>query len=169
MTVQNMEIVGKLLTDQGRVVVQLQGVYDTNATDLWSAITEPARLARWIARVEGDLRPGGAFLAILDDNGEQAEGEVVVCEPPRRLHVTWRTSDDEETLIAAELIEEGDRTRLVLEERGVPEAQAAAYGAGWHVFVEALGAHLAGERTPDWRSRWSELISAYRAQAEGLT
>ena len=34
-------------------------VYDTDLADLWSAITEPDRLARWVATVEGDLRLGG--------------------------------------------------------------------------------------------------------------
>jgi uncharacterized protein YndB with AHSA1/START domain len=28
---------------------------------LWTALTDPARLARWYGQVDGDLRPGGAF------------------------------------------------------------------------------------------------------------
>jgi uncharacterized protein YndB with AHSA1/START domain len=31
-------------------------VYDTDAADLWAAVTEPDRLARWLAPVDGDLR-----------------------------------------------------------------------------------------------------------------
>lgn len=172
MTVQNIEVVGKLLTDAGRVVVQLEGVYNTHPADLWSALTEPHRLARWLARVEGDLRLGGTFRAFLESTDEHAVGNVVVCDPPRRLHVTWRTGDgeeDEQTLIAVELLAEGDRTRLVLQERGVQEMQAAGYGAGWHAHLESLGAHLAGERPADWHRRWQEMLPAYRAQTEGLT
>lgn len=169
MTAQNIEIVGRLLFDAGRAVVRLEGIYDTDVADLWSALTEPPRLARWLARVEGDLRPGGTFRAYLDATDERAAGEVIVCEPPYRMHVTWRSGDGEETMLSVELTADGDRTRLVLEERGVSEEQAAGYGAGWQAHVEALGAHLAGERPPDWRGRWTELLPTYRAQTEGPT
>jgi DNA-binding transcriptional ArsR family regulator len=36
---------------------------DTDIEDLWSALTEPPRLARWIGEIEGDLRHGGEFRA----------------------------------------------------------------------------------------------------------
>lgn len=168
MTSENTHVVGTLRTHAGRVVVRLEGIYDTDATDLWSALTEPERLSRWLAQVEGDLRLGGTFSAFVA-NGERADGTIVVCEPPRRLHVTWRVGDDEETLIAVELVADGDRTRLVLEERGVLASDAAGYGAGWHAFVEALGAHVAGEMVTDWQQRWNELLPAYQEQADALT
>ena len=41
----------------------MEGSYDTGIDDLWSALTDAQRLARWIAEVEGDLRLGGAFRA----------------------------------------------------------------------------------------------------------
>ena len=37
----------------------MQDRFDTGIDDLWAALTEPRRLARWIADVEGDLRLGG--------------------------------------------------------------------------------------------------------------
>jgi uncharacterized protein YndB with AHSA1/START domain len=45
--------------DDRRGAVRVEDVFDTDIADLWSAITEPGRLARWIAAVEGDLRVGG--------------------------------------------------------------------------------------------------------------
>jgi hypothetical protein len=57
----------------------------------------------------------------------------------------------------------------MLEERGLPSAQAAGYGAGWHAYVEALGAYVAGEPVAQWENRWSELLPAYRRKAEELT
>ena len=45
--------------DEQRGAVRVEHVYDTDLDDLWSAITEPDRLARWVATVEGDLRLGG--------------------------------------------------------------------------------------------------------------
>ena len=53
-------ILGTLRSADGRGVVRMQDRFDTDIDDLWSALTEPRRLARWIAEVEGDdLRPGG--------------------------------------------------------------------------------------------------------------
>lgn len=57
---------------------------------------------------------------------------------------------------------------LVLEHRGVPLAQLAAYGAGDQVHLEDLAAHLAGRDRCDARVRWQELHPAYRQLAAGL-
>ena len=35
--------------DDTRGAVRVEDVYDTDIADLWAAVTEPARLARWIA------------------------------------------------------------------------------------------------------------------------
>ncbi len=44
-------------------VVRMQDRFDTGIDDLWSALTDPPRLARWLGEVEGDLRLGGEFRA----------------------------------------------------------------------------------------------------------
>jgi hypothetical protein len=62
------------------------------------------------------------------------------------------------------LTEEGDKTRLVVEERGLPLPQLHFYGAGWQAHLEDLGRSLSGEPS-DWRARWDELTPAY----EGMT
>lgn len=62
----------------------LRRVYDAEVEDVWSACTDPDRLARWLAPVEGDLRLGGSFQ--LTGN---AGGEILRCEEPRLLKVTW--------------------------------------------------------------------------------
>ena len=57
-------VLGSVRADgDGRGTVRMDSVYDTGPDDLWSALTEPPRLARWIATVEGDLRLGGSFSA----------------------------------------------------------------------------------------------------------
>ena len=52
-------VVGTLGSVDGAGVVRMEDHYDTGIDDLWSALTDPQRLARWIADVEGDLRVGG--------------------------------------------------------------------------------------------------------------
>ena len=52
-------ILGSLRSADGKGVVRMEDRFDTAIDDLWSALTDPGRLARWFGQVEGDLRPGG--------------------------------------------------------------------------------------------------------------
>jgi uncharacterized protein YndB with AHSA1/START domain len=160
-------VVGSLRAVDGKAVVRMETVFDTDVDDLWSALTDPRRLARWIAKVDGDLRLGGEFRASFT-SGWEGPGRVDVCEPPRRLLVVVSEDQDDETVIAAELIPDGEQTRLVVEERGLPFDQAADRGAGWQAHVEDLAAHLAGRPRGDWRRRWTELTPAYLGQQHAL-
>ena len=153
-------ILGRLRSDDGTGVVRVEDRYDTHIDDLWSAITEPARLARWIAEVDGDLRLGGAFRARFT-SGWEGTGTVVACEPPRRLLV-HTAGDDGETVIEATLTADGEATILAIEERGLPVDELPAYGAGWQVHAEDLASYLAGGERCDMKARWGELIGAYR-------
>jgi uncharacterized protein YndB with AHSA1/START domain len=131
------------------------------------ALTDPRRLARWIAEVQGDLRLGGEFRASFT-GGWEGPGRVDECEPPWRLLVTMSPGQDDQTVIEVEIVPDGDQTRLVVEERGLPLDEAAAHGAGWQAHVEDLAAHLAGRSAADWPTRWTELTPAYRDQQRRL-
>jgi uncharacterized protein YndB with AHSA1/START domain len=156
-------ILGSLRSADGKGIVRMEDRYDTDIDDLWSALTEPQRLARWIGDVEGDLRLGGEFQARFTSSWE-GPGRVDVCEPPRRLLVTMEPGTEDETVIEAELVADGAQTRLVIEERGLPVSALPTHGAGWQAHVEDLAAYLAGREPADWRTRWAELSSAYREQ-----
>ena len=80
-------IVGTLRAEAGQGVVRMEDCYQTEIEDLWSAVTDPSRLARWVAEVDGDLRVGGEFSARFT-SGWDGTGRVEVCEPPRLLLVT---------------------------------------------------------------------------------
>jgi uncharacterized protein YndB with AHSA1/START domain len=160
-------ILGSLRSADGKGVVRMQDRFDTDIDDVWSALTDPRRLARWYGEVEGDLRLGGEFRARVFASGWEGTGRVDACEPPRRLLVTMRDADPQpgqpdETVIDATLAADGDQTILVLEERGMPLDLLAAYGAGIQVHVEDLAAHLAGRERCDADARWNELLAAYQ-------
>jgi uncharacterized protein YndB with AHSA1/START domain len=159
----NNRITGTLHSVDGKGVVRMEGRYDTGIEDLWSALTDAQRLARWVAEVEGDLRPGGAFRATFTSSWE-GPGRVEVCEPPRHLLVTMSPGREDETVIEAELAADGGQTWLVVEERGLPLEELPAHGAGWQAHVEDLATHLAGRDRTDWRTRWAELAPSYREQ-----
>lgn len=152
--------------------VRVEDVYDTDIADLWEACTDPARLERWIVKVDGDLRPGGVLDATFTSTWT-GRMRIDVCDAPRHLVLTQQPGTDEETVIEAWLQEEGARTRLIVEERGLGSGVLHFHAAGWQVHLEDLGLSLrhAGPAHPGgwsseqpaeaWRSRWEELIPDY--------
>ena len=88
-----------------------------------------------------------------------------MCVPPRQLRVTISEEEGPEEVVTAELAADGDRTTLELEVRGMPLDLVWAYGAGWHVHLEDLGAHLAGQDRANSDTRWNELEAIYREMA----
>src|SRR6266480_5321878 len=87
-------ILGSLRSADGKGVVRIEDRYHTDIDDLWSALTDPGRLARWYGQVEGDLRPGGQFRLHVESADIDAAGRVEACEPPRRLLVTNRETEE---------------------------------------------------------------------------
>jgi len=159
-------ILGSLRSEDGKGVVRMEERFDTDVDDVWSALTDPERLARWYGEVEGDLRLGGEYRARLFSSGWEGTGRIEACEPPRRLLVSAKEPDAVEGgLIEVTLAADGGGTTLVWEERGMPMEMIAGYGAGIQIHVEDLGAHLAGQGRVDAHSRFGELHTAYKALA----
>lgn len=160
-TVQQGSLTG-WVNEAGRAgTVHVEDVYDTDIDDLWSAVTDPARLARWVAVVEGDLRPGGTFEARFTSTAE-GPGRIEICDAPHHLLLTMRPDTAEPAEIEAWLTSEGEGTRLAVEERGLPVDRAPDHAARWQAHIEDLRAHLEGRPAASWPDRWSELISSYR-------
>jgi uncharacterized protein YndB with AHSA1/START domain len=164
-------ILGSLGSAEGKGIVRMEDRLDTDIDDVWSALTDPSRLARWYGDVEGDLRLGGEYRARLFSSGWEGTGRVEACEPPQRLLVRIKDADEpDEQDIEAMLNADGDQTIVVWEERGMPLDQLSAYGAGVQLHVEDLADHLAGrERRDDVKARWDELHPAYQGLAANLT
>jgi hypothetical protein len=104
-------------------------------------------VARWFLPVCGELRVGGTF-----QTEGNAGGEILRCEPPRLLQITWGgpTSVVEIGLDgadeAATTFEFVHTVPLSLAQSG---AGALFVGPGWDSAVTALGRYLAGEDPVD--------------------
>ena len=85
-------VLGSLHSVDGKGVVRIEDRFDTRIDDLWEALTEPDRLARWYGEVEGELSRGGEFRVRIALSGERT-GRVEACAPPQRLLVTMRDPD----------------------------------------------------------------------------
>lgn len=135
--------------DDTRGAVRVEDVYDTDIDDLWEACTTPERLARWIAQVEGELRPGGIVHATYTSTASGAS-RIVECEPPHHLLLAsvpespeQREDLDGDSETEVWLTAEGTRTRMVVEERGLPADKLHFYCAGWQAHLEDLAATIA--------------------------
>ncbi|TMR93443.1 SRPBCC family protein [Nonomuraea basaltis] len=122
--------IGKLpvATGQGRSLL-LRRAYDASIEDVWSACTDPDRISRWLAPIDGDLRLGGTFQ--LKDN---AGGEILRCEEPHLLKVTWGLGDGMTTEVEVRLARREDGGTVVELEHASPaeivDEMVRAYGPG---------------------------------------
>jgi uncharacterized protein YndB with AHSA1/START domain len=166
----DVRILGSLGAADGNGVVHIEERYDTSVEDLWSALTDPERLSRWYGDVEGDLHLGGEYRAHLFATGWEGTGRVTACEPLRSFTVVSRDpSEPNEEVTTVTLIEDGDQTLLVFEQRGMPLEYVAGYGAGNQIHVEDLADHIAGvERRTNVKERFDALMPAYREMAAPL-
>jgi uncharacterized protein YndB with AHSA1/START domain len=160
---------------EGRTVL-LRRSYDAPVEDVWDAITNPERINRWFLPVTGDLRVGGRYQ--LTGN---AGGEILRCEAPRLLRVTWVFGEDpgEADITEVEVrLSAGSpgETVLELEHAAVvgPERWSeygpGAVGVGWDCVLLGLGRHLAGGEISDAeRAEWGTTPEARRFMTESST
>jgi uncharacterized protein YndB with AHSA1/START domain len=139
--------VGRHPADSGEeVTVLLRRSYDADIEDVWDAVTDPDRVKRWFMPLSGDLRPGGKFQ--LEGN---AGGEILACEPPRLLKVTF---GGPASLVELRLSAAGETTTLELEhtvplEMAGSGAGALYVGPGWDGALMALDLFVRGEVIAD--------------------
>ena len=136
----------QVTADTDTVAVTLQRRYPAAVADVWNAITDPDRVRRWFLPLTGDLRPGGSFQ--LEGN---ASGEIISCEPPEHLAVTF---GGETSLVDVRLSADGEQTLLILE-HSVPlslagSAAGALYvGPGWDGALMGVALYLDGQVADD--------------------
>jgi uncharacterized protein YndB with AHSA1/START domain len=106
--------------------------------DVWAAVSEPERLARWIGTWEGDPRSGSVQFRMLFEGEHPGETMTIrVCEPPRRLHLTSHVGD-EVWLLDLDLSHDDGVTTVTLTQLGVTAEQVADVGPGWDYYLDRL-------------------------------
>ena len=139
-------------------VLTASRVYSTDVADLWDAVTNPERIARWFLPISGDLRQGGRYS--LEGN---ASGTIEECDPPHRFAATWEFGG-QVSWIEVRITEEGDgRARFTLEHVAhVDDDMWAQYGpgatgVGWDGALLGLALHVADEAAamPDDLGAWA--------------
>ncbi|GAA4701390.1 putative conserved protein YndB, AHSA1/START domain [Promicromonospora umidemergens] len=139
--------------------------------DVWAAITEPERLARWIGRWTGDPAQGTVRFEMLFE-GEGVEPEeytIDACDAPARLELTSRTAYDEQTPatwhLQLDLTEADGVTTLTFAQSMDDPAMAENVGPGWEYYLDRLVAAETGgdPEAIDFADYYPALAGHYRA------
>jgi uncharacterized protein YndB with AHSA1/START domain len=148
--------VGERTVPEGQArVITLRRTYDADIEDVWDAITDPERIVRWFLPVTGEFKLGGKYQ--VEGN---AGGEILRCEPPELLKVTWifgelPEGDMSEVEVRLSSADAG-RTVFELEHTATVDAERwaqfgpGAVGVGWDLTLLGLDMFLAtGESVKD--------------------
>lgn len=153
---------GQVLRDDEGMRVEFVRTYDDPVEEVWSALTEPDRVARWIGTLSGDPASGTVELSMTEDKGATPVTVTILeCEPPARLVVDLPSPDGVWRLSATLRAEDGV-TRLVFIQRLSEPYDASSLGPGWHYYLDRLGAVLTGRPVPyGWDEYYPSLADAY--------
>jgi uncharacterized protein YndB with AHSA1/START domain len=162
----------QVTADTETATVTVQRRYPAAVSDVWNAITEPERVRRWFLPLTGDLRPGGHF-----ELEGHAGGEIISCEPPAHLAVTFGGQD---SLVDVRLSVDGEQTLLMLQ-HSVPlslagsSAGALYVGPGWDGALMSVALYLRGQvaenpvaaaNSPEAQQFSVQSIDAWTAEVE---
>ena len=150
----------------GRQRLEFRRSWPDPIEDVWSALTEPERVARWFGRYEGERQPGatGTLTMTHEQGSEGMPMRIAECDPPRRLVVEWLGEGG--WRLEVDLVAADGRTELVFRQWFAADADVADMAGGWHWYLDQLDAVVTGGEPPaEWDTFWSEVGPLYRAPA----
>jgi uncharacterized protein YndB with AHSA1/START domain len=116
---------------------------------IWQALTtaEFSRQYFYGFAVEAELTVGGAFIARAPDGSIHISGEVIECDPPRKLTITWNVNWPAlveklgVTLVTYEIERAGKAVRLTLtqaHDRPIDDDILSGGRQGWPAILSSL-------------------------------
>jgi uncharacterized protein YndB with AHSA1/START domain len=123
---------------------------DATPATIWPFLTEPDRHVEWLGTVaEIDPRPGGIYRVLMAGQ-HQSAGEYLEVVPMEKVVFTFGWEQDGNpilpgsTTVEIALQPEGDKTRVRLTHRGLPDAAVADHGDGWAHYLDRLAVRVGG-------------------------
>jgi len=116
---------------------------------VWKALTTAEFSRNYFSgfAIEADLKVGGAFIARAPDGSEHISGEVIECDPPRKLTVTWNVNWPAlveklgPTLVTYEIEPAGDVVKLTMlqsHDRDISDDILSGGRSGWPAILSSL-------------------------------
>ncbi|MEV6911974.1 SRPBCC family protein [Amycolatopsis sp. NPDC051071] len=139
--------------DSEETLLELRREYPDPIDDVWSALTESDRMARWIGTWTGEAGVGNTIMLLMTAEEGSEPGPAVIreCDPPKRLVVELDVPGQPAWRIELTLTPRGAGTVLDFAHR-MPKSEwdASDILKGWHFYLDRLGAALIGEPVPQW-------------------
>ena len=116
---------------------------------VWQALTSAEFSRKYFSgfAIEADLKVGGAFIARAPDGSVHIDGEVIECDPPKRLTVTWNVNWPElveklgPTLVTYEIEPAGETVKLTMlqsHDRPISDDILSGGRQGWPAILSSL-------------------------------
>src|SRR5436305_4661986 len=121
---------GTVRREGDRYTLHFEREYAGPVEDVWSAITTPDRMARWLGELRGTPAEGeGVVLVFGDGDDDRATLDVVACERPHRIELDWLLPGEPDTRLVVRLRPAGPgRTHVTLDHTGFPAGHLPGYG-----------------------------------------
>jgi uncharacterized protein YndB with AHSA1/START domain len=153
-------------TDDGRQRLEFRRSWPDPIDDVWSALTEPDRLARWIGVYEGERRPGGTGTFFMTHEEGEQTGEpatIVECDPPRRLVIEWEQANTENWRVDLDLWTEDGGTQFRFVQVFPANADVTDFAMGWHWYLDKFEAEVDHREQPtgNWDDFYAKVGPAY--------
>ncbi len=116
---------------------------------VWQALTTAEFSRQYFSgfAVEVALQTGGAFVVRTPDGSAHISGEVLICDPPRKLSVTWNVNWPGmveaigQTVVTYDIAQMGDAVRLTMteaHERALSDDILSGGRLGWPAILSNL-------------------------------
>lgn len=123
---------------------QLQRTIGHPPALVWRMLTEPERLAQWLAPGTIELRQGGAVHINFADSGILIESTVTAYQAEQILEYSWSSGDEPQRPLRWTLSPTVDGTQLVLTVVVPAQEDIAKACAGFEGHLDMLAAALEG-------------------------
>ena len=116
---------------------------------VWKALTTAEFSRKYFSgfAIDADLKVGGAFIARAPDGSVHIGGEVIECDPPKKLTVTWNVNWPAlveklgPTLVTYEIEQAGDAVKLTMlqsHDRPISDDILSGGRQGWSAILSSL-------------------------------
>ncbi len=140
---------------------------------VWSYLTDSDLRRQWLAAGIMDPKVGATVELVWRNdeltnppgkrpsefkNDPRMQCEVVECEPPRKLVITWAGSGN----VSFELEPRKKEVLLTLTHRRLSDRKSTLmFGAGWHMHLDILAARITGADPEPFWDGWARLQAEY--------
>lgn len=141
---------GRRFVDGDDTYIQFVRTFRAPIEDVWAAVTESDRLARWLGSWTGDPATGSVLFQMLFEGDEVPQEHFAIdeCTPPCRLRITTSMPHDGESpehwRLRLDLSEEGGVTTLTFAQDVPDPTMATSVGPGWDYYLDRMVVAEAG-------------------------